>query len=145
MPPITRNYQILYKLVFGHQTREDGTDACIPFLALTLKGEFIRCSIREQRSILLASHGDVDVETAAVLEADGGCITIAETFKFKGTFSKPRYPTDMVVVLYLVVKDKLTDCFCDGGITCNMGWASVSAFRDFSFGSVCFIRSYARS
>ena len=96
--------------------RKNGTDAGIPPLALTLEGEVVGCSVGEERGFFLAPQGDVDVETAAVLEADGGCIAIAETLQEKCLVGLAREPSDVVIVLYLVVENELSHGLCDGGV-----------------------------
>jgi len=89
-------------LIFGFsflEGREDGKETGIPPLALTLKGEAVRCPVGEERGFFLASHGDVDVETTTVLEADSGCIAIAETLQKKSLVGFSDIPYSLPVHL----------------------------------------------
>lgn len=99
------------------QSREDSIDTSIPLLALTLEDEFVGHSICEQGSILLASNCDIDVETAAILEADSGCITIAETLQDEYLISLAGELSDVVVIFNLAIEDFLADVVGNGDVT----------------------------
>ena len=63
--------------------RKYRTNPRISFLAVILGDKFVGHAVGKERGIFWATHSDVDVESATVLETDGGCITVAETFENK--------------------------------------------------------------